>query len=239
MTATTAKRQPNRWPALLDAAAAQFAERGYHATSMRELAAATAMTAGRSIFTCRASKSCCSRSMRKACSACSTGWRRPSPANASLGRDWKKPCGAHLESILDASAYARVLIRILPATFPRSRRAEGIARPLRGAASTAVSPTIELPRERDATIARLALLGAMNWTPVWYKQSGKSVPAIARELLAPLARARRRQGAAEAQMTAGKLSIRPRACSSPRSGSTGMIAAAASSRLICATPAWK
>ncbi len=45
---------------------------------------------------------------------------------------------------------------------------------------------IALPRERDVTIARLALLGAMNWTPVWYKQNGKSVPAIARELLAPL-----------------------------------------------------
>ena len=37
-----------------------------------------------------------------------------------------------------------------------------------------------------ATIARLALLGAMNWTPVWYRQGGKSVQAVARELLAPL-----------------------------------------------------
>ena len=43
-----------------------------------------------------------------------------------------------------------------------------------------------MPRERDATIARLALLGAMNWTPVWYKEGGKSVQAIGRELLAPL-----------------------------------------------------
>jgi len=45
---------------------------------------------------------------------------------------------------------------------------------------------ITLPRERDATIARLALLGAMNWTPVWYKEAGKPVQAIAREFLAPL-----------------------------------------------------
>ena len=50
MTASSAKRQPNRWPALLDAAAAQFAERGYHATSMRDLAAATAMTPGAIYF---------------------------------------------------------------------------------------------------------------------------------------------------------------------------------------------
>jgi hypothetical protein len=26
----------------------------------------------------------------------------------------------------------------------------------------------------------------MNWTPVWYRQGGKSVQAVARELLAPL-----------------------------------------------------
>jgi hypothetical protein len=26
----------------------------------------------------------------------------------------------------------------------------------------------------------------MNWTPVWYHQGGKSVQAVARELLAPL-----------------------------------------------------
>ena len=50
MATTSAKRQPNRWPALLDAAAAQFAERGYHATSMRDLAAATAMTPGAIYF---------------------------------------------------------------------------------------------------------------------------------------------------------------------------------------------
>ena len=50
MAATEAKRQANRWPALLDAAAAKFAEQGYHATTIRELAAATAMTPGAIYF---------------------------------------------------------------------------------------------------------------------------------------------------------------------------------------------
>jgi AcrR family transcriptional regulator len=49
-TVASTKRQPNRWPSILDAAASQFAERGYHATSMRDLAAATAMTAGAIYF---------------------------------------------------------------------------------------------------------------------------------------------------------------------------------------------
>ena len=50
MAATEAKRQANRWPALLDAAAAKFAEQGYRATTVRDLAAATAMTPGAIYF---------------------------------------------------------------------------------------------------------------------------------------------------------------------------------------------
>ena len=50
MAATEAKRQANRWPALLDAAAAKFAECGYRATTVRDLAAATAMTPGALYF---------------------------------------------------------------------------------------------------------------------------------------------------------------------------------------------
>ena len=50
MAATEAKRQANRWPALLDAAAAKFAEQGYHATTIRELAAASEMTPGAIYF---------------------------------------------------------------------------------------------------------------------------------------------------------------------------------------------
>ena len=124
--------------------------------------------------------------MRKACSACSTGWKRPQPANAIRGRGWKKPSVRIWNSILDASAYARVLIRILPSDAPEIAADLKELRDRYEARLNRYFSTIELPRECDATIARLALLGAMNWTPVWYKQNGKSVPAIARELLAPL-----------------------------------------------------
>ena len=50
LAATAAKRQANRWPALLDAAATKFAEQGYHATTIRDLAAATMMTPGAIYF---------------------------------------------------------------------------------------------------------------------------------------------------------------------------------------------
>jgi hypothetical protein len=106
--------------------------------------------------------------------------------NASRGRDWKKAVVAHLESILDASAYARVVIRILPSDAPEIAAELKELRDRYEARLSRCFSAIPWPRERDVTIARLALLGAMNWTPVWYREGGKSVQTIARELLAPL-----------------------------------------------------
>jgi TetR/AcrR family transcriptional regulator, cholesterol catabolism regulator len=191
MPATSAKRQPNRWPALLDAAASQFAERGYHATSMRDLAAATAMTAGAIYFHVPSKQALLLavyeegvQRLLDRVEAAALGEREP----------WarlEKAVAAHLQSILDASAYARVLIRILPTDAPEIAADLKELRDRYEARLRRYFDAIELPRERDATVARLALLGAMNWTPVWYKDldkkaGGKSVPAIARELLAPL-----------------------------------------------------
>jgi len=111
-------------------------------------------------------------------------------AAAAVERDpWarlQKAVAAHLESILDASAYARVLIRILPSDAPEIAAELKELRDRYEARLNRYFSAISLPREHDATIARLALIGAMNWTPVWYKEGGKPVQAIARELLAPL-----------------------------------------------------
>jgi TetR/AcrR family transcriptional regulator, cholesterol catabolism regulator len=175
---------------LLDAAAAQFAERGYHATSMRDLAAATEMTAGAIYFHVPSKQALLLAVYEEGVQRLLD---RVEAAVAKEREPWarlEQAVAAHLQSILDASAYARVLIRILPSDAPE------IAAELKGlrdryeARLNRYFSAVTLPRERDATIARLALLGAMNWTPVWYKQGGKeggkSVAAIARELLAPL-----------------------------------------------------
>jgi AcrR family transcriptional regulator len=186
MPASAPKRQTSRWPALLDAAAAQFAERGYHGTSMRDLAAATAMTPG-AIYFHVASKQALLLAVYE------EGVQRildRVEAAAALAREpWarlEKAVAAHLESVLDASAYARVVIRILPGDAPEIAAELKELRDRYEARLNRYFSAIALPRERDAGIARLALIGAMNWTPVWYKEGGKSVPAIARELLAPL-----------------------------------------------------
>ncbi len=186
MAASATKRQPNRWPALLDAAAAQFAERGYHATSMRDLAAATAMTPG-AIYFHVASKQALLLAVYE--EGVQRILDRVEAAAASAREPWvrlEKAIAAHLESVLDASAYARVIVRILPGDAPEVAEELKELRDRYEARFSRYFAAIPLPRERDAAVARLALLGAMNWTPVWYKEGGKPINAIARELLAPL-----------------------------------------------------
>ena len=186
MPATSIKRQPNRWPALLDAAATQFAERGYHATSMRDLAAATAMTAGAIYFHVPSKQALLLAVYEEGVQRILD---RVEAAAAAAREPWarlERAVAAHLESVLDPSAYARVVIRILPGDAPEIAAELKQLRNRYEARFSRYFVAIPLPRERDAAIARLALLGAMNWTPVWYKDGGKSVAAIARELLAPL-----------------------------------------------------
>jgi AcrR family transcriptional regulator len=171
---------------LLDAAAAQFAERGYHATSIRDVAAATAMTPG-AIYFHVASKQALLLAVYQ------EGVQRilDSVETAVAGeRDpWmrlEKAVAAHLQSILDASAFARVVIRILPNDAPEISAELTELRDRYEARLQRYFSAVTLPKDRDMTIARLALIGAMNWTPVWYKKGGKTLPMIARELLAPL-----------------------------------------------------
>jgi TetR/AcrR family transcriptional regulator, cholesterol catabolism regulator len=187
VTAPSARRdRQNRWPALLDAAAAQFAERGYHATSMRDLAAATAMTAG-AIYFHVASKQALLLAVYE--EGVQRILDRVERAVAGERDPWgrlEKAVAAHLESILDSSAYARVVIRILPGDAPEISAQLTELRNRYEARFRRYFSAVPLPRERDATIARLGLLGAMNWTPVWYRSGGKSTASIAREFLAPL-----------------------------------------------------
>jgi AcrR family transcriptional regulator len=153
---------------------------------MRDLAAATAITPG-AIYFHVASKQALLLAVYE--EGVQRILDRVEAAVAGAREPWarlEKAVIAHLESVLDASAYARVVIRILPADATEIAVELKQLRNRYEARLDRYFSAIALPRERDASIARLALLGAMNWTPIWYKEGGKSIPAVARELLAPL-----------------------------------------------------
>jgi hypothetical protein len=95
-------------------------------------------------------------------------------------------CRAHLEMVLDRSAYAQVVIRILPRDAPAVRGSLVGLRDAYETRFTALVTDLPLPAEVDRRHLRLVLVGAMNWSQTWYRPGGDPPAVIAARLVALL-----------------------------------------------------
>ncbi len=181
---STTPRADNRLPAVLDAAAALFAARGYSATSMRDIAEVSAMLPGSLYYHFAAKEDLLCEVYRRGVEELRAG------VEAALARardPWDRleaACAAHLETILRRSDYAQVLIRVLPSDVPgaadrlRSLRAqyERLFRDLVAA--------LPLPASTDRRTMRMMLLGALNWSRFWFNEAGRETPtSLARKFV--------------------------------------------------------
>ncbi|WP_240933377.1 TetR/AcrR family transcriptional regulator [Diaphorobacter sp. HDW4B] len=93
-------------------------------------------------------------------------------------------CRAHLETVLGDSHYANVLIRVLPDDIPEAAERlreirEGYERTFR----QAVDQLPLVPRA-DRRALRLMLIGALNWTALWFNPQGRDSPrALAKKFV--------------------------------------------------------
>ena len=179
-------RQDNRRIQLLDAAARLFNERGFHATSMRDIAKEVGMLSG-SIYYHFQSKeemllAVYEQGMQRiaeevdgAVNAADEPWQRLEAA-----------CTGHLCGLLAYHDYAVVMIRTLPSEAgslgPRIRE-------LRRAFEARFRSLIEnlaLPDHIDRRYVLLMLFGALNWSHVWYRPGGDPPATVARRFLEAL-----------------------------------------------------
>jgi TetR/AcrR family transcriptional regulator, cholesterol catabolism regulator len=182
-------RPDNRRVQLLDAAARLFCQRGFHATSMRDIAKAVDMLSG-SIYYHFNSK----QEMLLAVYA--EGARRIGElVDAAVEREtdpWKRleaASAAHLNALsVTHRDYAQVMIRTLP------QEADGIGAQLReirrdyeGRFRRLVDG-LPLPPDVDRHYLRLMLIGALNWSHVWYKPGGDRPEVVARGFIQTLRR---------------------------------------------------
>ncbi len=178
-----APRQDNRRQPLLDAAAALFRTRGFHAVTMREIAREAGMLAG-SVYYYFSSKDDLLVSVYE------EGVRRITERVAEACQDAETPwakleaaCCAHTEMLLDESDYAQVILKVMPEDVPSGQAQlidcrdeyEGLFRDLVDALPLAASV--------DRTIFRLTLIGALNSARNWYRPGGKSPAEVAREIM--------------------------------------------------------
>ena len=179
--------RPSRRAALLDAAARLFDERGYHGTSIRDIAEATGVTPG-AIYAHHASKAdlllaVYAEGVRRIAARVEQAVAGETTARGRLGA----AAEAHLDTLLDGSAYAAVVIRVLPRDVPEAERE--LVRLRDGYEAAFARRVDELPgldaRRRRAL--RLTLLGVLNATQTWYRPGkGLGPRAIARRTVALL-----------------------------------------------------
>jgi TetR/AcrR family transcriptional regulator, cholesterol catabolism regulator len=170
-------RQNSRRQNVLDAAAGLFAERGYHGTSVRDIAAAAGLTPV-AIYSHFASKA----DLLAAVYEEGVG-RIAAALDAALARTsgpvrLQAACEAHLETLLEGGDYAQVVLRVWPRDVPEAQARLTRLRDGYEARFRRLVPDKHL---------RLLLLGAMNAAPAWYRPGGESPRVIARRFLERLA----------------------------------------------------
>jgi AcrR family transcriptional regulator len=181
-----APRAHNRLPQILDEAAKLFREKGFQATSVRDIVRAVDMLPG-SLYYHFAAK----EDLLLAVYA--EGVRRitDSVTRAVDGRrdPWERleaACVGHLEALLQESDYAQVVIRVRPSDAPSVADALVSLRDEYEKVFNDLIAALPLARGVDRRSLKLMLMGALNWSQTWY-QPGRTAPAaIAKRFVALL-----------------------------------------------------
>ena len=184
MAATLAKQQANRWPALLEAAATLFAERGYRATTIRDVAQVAGVTPGALYFHVPAKQALLVAVYTEGVDRIVRHVDTLVDQEAEPALRFRRAIKAHLESILDASAFARVIVRVVPDDVPEAAAELRAQRDRYETRFRALIAALDVPPERSRTLLRMLLLGALNSTPIWYRRSSGSMDAIVDEFVA-------------------------------------------------------
>ena len=181
-------RQDNRRVQLLDAAAALFAERGFHATSMRDIAKAVDMLSG-SIYYHFESKE--DMLLAVYTEAATRVAERVDQAIAGETEPWRRleaASAAHLEMLINFRDYTRVMIRTLPQEVGEiGTRLRDIRRDYETRFRRLIDD-LPLPPDVDRHYLRLLLFGALNWSPVWYNPGGDPPEVVAKRFIDTLRR---------------------------------------------------
>jgi AcrR family transcriptional regulator len=181
-------RQDNRRDSLLDAAARLFAARGFHAVTMREIAADAGMLAGSVYYHFKSKDDLLievyEQGVRLLCA-------QVDRAAADIAEPWRRleaACRAHSEMLLEDSDYAQVILRVFPDDVPPERDRLATLRAGYEDRFRAMIETLALPAGVNRSALRFTLLGALNWAKSWYRPGGMTPADISAEIIKLLKR---------------------------------------------------
>ncbi|MBK0398266.1 TetR/AcrR family transcriptional regulator [Limibaculum sp. M0105] len=179
----TATRSNNRIETLLDSAAELFSTRGYQATTMRDIAESCGMRPG-SIYYHYPNKEALLVAVYEEGVKRLTA--RVLDALADENDPWvrlERMLTTHIGMIIEPTAYASVIIRILPDAVPSAEADLVELRDRYEAILKSLVAALPLPGDVDRRLLRLFLIGAVNHVQVWYQPGGTGPAEIAQELV--------------------------------------------------------
>lgn len=177
-------RADNRLKLILDEAARLFREKGYAATSMRDIAAEAGMLPGSLYYHFAAKEDLLVAVYEEGVRLIT---EKVQAAVARHDKPWEQleaAAVAHLEALLKTGDYALVVIRVLPSDVPGAAARLLRLRDRYEKLFVELVAALPLPAETDRNALRLMLLGALNWTQHWFREDGRATPrAIARSYI--------------------------------------------------------
>lgn len=177
-------RIDNRLPAVLDAAAGVFAEFGYSSSSMRQIAKACGMQPGSLYYHYEAKDALLLAVYERGVEEIRTAILAAIDSESDPWQRLEAACVAHLETLLRESQYAKVLISVVPKDVPTIAEQLIAARNEHEKLFEDLVTDLPLPDGRTRTITRLMLLGALNWSRLWFNSTGQETPeSLARKFV--------------------------------------------------------
>ncbi|MBE0613981.1 MAG: TetR family transcriptional regulator [Burkholderiales bacterium] len=177
-------RSDSRLPQILDEAARLFREKGYAATSMRDIAAAVDMLPGSLYYHFAAKEDLLVAVYEEGVRLISEKVRAAISRHEEPWQKLEAAAVAHLEALLKTGDYALVVIRVLPQDVPKAAARLVKLRDSYDRLFAELVAALPLPPETDRQSFRLLLLGALNWSQHWFRESGRNSPrSIARSFL--------------------------------------------------------
>ena len=179
--------EPNRRGDIVHAAGRLFAEKGYAATTIRDIAGAVAMQSGSPFYHFKTKQDMLRAVVLEGMGAINSAVAQAASAGKTPRATFEAMLRAHLEQLLGAAGrdFAATLLHesrhLDPAELAevvvlKDRYEAMWQKALRGLKQAGLIAD-------DSRVARLFLLGALNWTVQWYRPDGsKSVAQIARQL---------------------------------------------------------
>lgn len=169
---------------IVEAAAKEFAKNGYDGTTMRDIAALTGILPGSMYYYFTSKEELFAAVHERAISYICTGVVREMNPTTDAWNRLEQASQGYLEAMLNGSVYASLIITEFPRRRSRKLREKLISDRQRFE-NIFVEIVDELPLREgvDRSYWRLALLGMLAWTYVWYRPTGDSPAVVAKTLV--------------------------------------------------------